>query len=168
MRAVTSHNDDAQSSSVVSIDAPAIHDLRVIETRKLKSIDKYASVTLGHLDPQWDQRKIQAIEIKELKRKSGCCVTAVCNIDAMQVCCNRRHYIARPGRTLTSVLCTALADRKAAAPVRFCSTLRAMIRPAVAAFAAIGKIPRLPYWSPGQPYVCRHQSHLATPRIADT
>jgi hypothetical protein len=38
--ACTSRGDDAQSSSVVSIDAPAIHDLRIMVTYRFRAASK--------------------------------------------------------------------------------------------------------------------------------
>jgi hypothetical protein len=39
-RAFTSRSDDAQSSSVASIDAPAIHDLRIMVTHGFRVAEK--------------------------------------------------------------------------------------------------------------------------------
>jgi hypothetical protein len=40
IRAFTSRNEDAQNSNVASIDAPVIHDLRIMETHGFRSQQK--------------------------------------------------------------------------------------------------------------------------------
>src|SRR5208283_70689 len=57
-RAFTSRNDDAQSSSVVSTDAPAIHDPPNHGGPSIQKSKENATVMLGHELIDWHARRV--------------------------------------------------------------------------------------------------------------